>query len=67
MSLAEDEDDFLAFTPLPAVPSPCVGICRMAGDGFCEGCGRTLGEIAEWSLASDDRRHAILARIAARR
>ena len=64
MSAAEDEDDFLAFTPLPAVESPCVSICRMK-DGLCEGCGRTLNEIAEWSMASDDRRREILARIAA--
>lgn len=64
MSATGDEDDFLAFTPLPAVQSPCVSICRMK-DGLCEGCGRTLGEIAEWSMASDDRRRAILARIAA--
>ena len=63
MSAIEDEDDFLAFTPLPAVESPCVSICRMK-DGLCEGCGRTLDEIAEWSMASDDRRREILARIA---
>ena len=64
MTAAEDEDDFLDFTPLPTVESPCVSICRMS-DGLCEGCGRTLDEIAEWSTASDDRRRAILARIAA--
>ena len=64
MNTTEDEDDFLDFTPLPAVESPCVNICRMKG-GLCEGCGRTLGEIAEWSMATDDRRRAILARIAA--
>lgn len=64
MTQAEDEDDFLAFTPLSAVASPCVGVCRMKRDGCCEGCGRTLDEIAEWSLASDDRRREIRARIA---
>ena len=64
MSAIEDEDDFLAFPPLPAVESPCISICRMK-DGLCEGCGRTLDEIAEWSTASDDRRREILARIAA--
>lgn len=63
MSASEDEDDFLDFTPVPAVDSPCVSICRMK-DGLCEGCGRTLDEIAEWSTATDDRRRAILARIA---
>jgi predicted Fe-S protein YdhL (DUF1289 family) len=66
VSSVEDEDDFLDFTPLPMVESPCVNICRMK-DGLCEGCGRTLGEIAEWSMATDDRRQAILARIAAAR
>lgn len=66
MTAVEDEDDFLDFTPLPAVESPCVNICRMK-DGLCEGCGRTLGEIAEWSMATDERRRAILARIATAR
>ena len=64
MTGIEDEDDFLDFTPVPTVESPCVSICRMK-DGLCEGCGRTLDEIAEWSMASDDRRREILARIAA--
>ncbi|WP_447727108.1 DUF1289 domain-containing protein [Sphingomonas koreensis] len=66
MTATEDEDDFLDFTPLPAVESPCVNICRMTG-GLCEGCGRTLDEIAEWSNATDDRRRDILARIAGAR
>jgi predicted Fe-S protein YdhL (DUF1289 family) len=39
----------------------------MRDDGVCAGCGRTLGEIAEWSLASDDRRRAILDRISGSR
>lgn len=59
-----DEDDFLDFTPVPAVESPCIGVCRIDDRGVCAGCRRTLGEIAEWSRASDERRRAILARIA---
>lgn len=62
--MAEDEDGFLDFTPIPAVASPCIGICRIGQDDVCQGCRRTLEEIAEWSIASDDRRRAILARIA---
>ena len=32
------------------VPSPCISICRMdPASGFCEGCLRTLPEIAGWS------------------
>lgn len=63
MSDSEVEDDFLDFTPVATVESPCVSICRMK-NGLCEGCRRTIGEIAEWSGASDDRRREILARIA---
>lgn len=34
---------------LPAVSSPCVGICRLDASGYCEGCHRTGSEIAAWS------------------
>jgi hypothetical protein len=27
--------------------SPCVNVCRVGDSGVCEGCGRTLAEIAE--------------------
>lgn len=43
-----------------AVASPCVNICRLDAHGLCVGCRRTLGEIAEWSGASDARRLEIL-------
>jgi predicted Fe-S protein YdhL (DUF1289 family) len=37
-----------------AVPSPCVNVCRMdERTGWCEGCLRTLDEIAAWSALSD--------------
>jgi predicted Fe-S protein YdhL (DUF1289 family) len=41
------------------VPSPCIGVCRMAPEGtHCEGCFRTLAEIGAWSQAdADARRH----------
>ena len=36
------------------VPSPCISICRMdAASGFCEGCLRTIQEIAAWSRMAD--------------
>lgn len=44
------------------ITSPCTGICTMDGAlGFCLGCGRTAGEVAEWALADDMRRSAIWA------
>jgi uncharacterized protein len=42
------------------VPSPCINICRLDGQGLCVGCRRTIDEIAEWSLASEARRREIL-------
>jgi predicted Fe-S protein YdhL (DUF1289 family) len=33
-----------------AIPSPCTNVCRIdPASGFCEGCLRTLDEIAAWS------------------
>lgn len=50
------------------VPSPCIGTCRMdQRSGLCEGCLRTLDEIAAWGQASDPHKLAILAQVAKRR
>ena len=36
------------------VPSPCISICRIDPEcGFCEGCLRTIEEIAAWSRMGD--------------
>jgi len=36
------------------VPSPCISICRMNPESrFCEGCLRTIDEIAAWSRMGD--------------
>ncbi len=44
--------------------SPCVSVCRMhATTGLCEGCFRTMDEIAAWGNAGDDSRRAIWAQI----
>lgn len=49
------------------VPSPCISVCRMdAITGWCEGCFRSLDEIAGWSRASDSEKRAIWAQLAAR-
>jgi predicted Fe-S protein YdhL (DUF1289 family) len=49
------------------VPSPCISVCRMdRATGLCEGCFRTLDEIAEWGLASDQEKRAIWQRLAER-
>jgi len=50
-----------------SVPSPCIDVCRMdAQSGLCEGCLRTVDEIAGWSTATDAQKTHILAAIAQR-
>ena len=42
------------------VPSPCVSICRMNPvTELCEGCFRTLDEIADWSRLGDDAKREV--------
>ena len=51
-----------------AVTTPCVEVCRMnPRTGLCEGCARTLDEIARWSSLGDEARRAILARLPERK
>ncbi|MGE4534299.1 DUF1289 domain-containing protein [Halomonas sp.] len=46
--------------------SPCVRICRVTpGGGRCEGCGRSLDEIAAWSRLDEDAREAVWQRLEA--
>ena len=51
--ILERAQDVLA---LPAgdtlmLPSPCISVCRMdEASGLCEGCMRTLEEIAAWGM-----------------
>ncbi|MGO4331871.1 DUF1289 domain-containing protein [Cupriavidus sp. 2TAF22] len=49
------------------VPSPCRNVCRMdTASGYCEGCLRTIEEIAAWSGSDDAGRRATWARLPAR-
>ena len=49
------------------VPSPCKNICVMdEPSGHCSGCGRTLDEIALWSVLDDDDKRAVWALLPAR-
>jgi uncharacterized protein len=48
-------------SPSAATPSPCINICRMdETSGWCEGCLRTLDEIACWSLLDDTEKAAVV-------
>jgi predicted Fe-S protein YdhL (DUF1289 family) len=45
--------------PLPIL-SPCIGICRLGSDGWCEGCLRSGDEIARWVAMGEAERHRLM-------
>ncbi|MDO5691808.1 MAG: DUF1289 domain-containing protein [Pseudomonadota bacterium] len=50
--------------PENAVPSPCIGVCRISPvTGWCEGCYRRLEEIGGWAGMSNAERMEVWARI----
>jgi len=54
--------------PSVGLKSPCIGVCRMqVATGLCEGCQRTLDEIAAWSSLDDEGRHVVMRLVRARR
>ena len=60
----------LLLTLIAEVPvkSPCTNVCRIdAASGWCEGCLRTLDEIAAWSALDEVARGAVCADLALRR
>ena len=52
----------------PGVASPCTSVCRMdPRTGWCEGCLRTLDEIAGWATLEDAAKRAVWHALAQRR
>ena len=52
----------------PTVASPCTSVCRMSEHtGWCEGCLRTLDEIAAWSRLTDADKHSVWVLLGQRR
>jgi len=50
------------------IKSPCIDVCRMSERlGLCEGCLRTLDEIARWPEMSDADKRLVLASLTDRR
>ena len=51
-----------------SVSSPCIDVCTVDTEtGYCEGCLRTMDEIALWGRLNDAGKREILRRIARRR
>jgi len=53
---------------ITAVPSPCISVCRIdPATGWCEGCCRTIDEIAHWGLFDDEEKIAVWTELKRRR
>jgi len=53
---------------LPAVESPCINICRIDdATGWCEGCLRTIDEIAAWASLDESAQRALCDQLPSRR
>lgn len=49
---------------MSAVSTPCIEICVIdPASRLCEGCGRTLSEIAQWGQLTEAERQAIMAEL----
>lgn len=47
--------------------TPCVNICAIDPEtGLCEGCGRTIREIASWASLAPEERRRIMAELPGR-
>lgn len=56
-----------ALAGVGAVPSPCVSVCQMnPRTGWCEGCFRTIDEIASWSALDEADKRRVWAQLTQR-
>jgi len=45
-----------------SMDSPCIDECEIDG-GFCEGCGRSVQQIATWRNLTEERRQKIMEKL----
>ena len=49
---------------MAAIETPCIKVCIVEHhSGLCLGCGRTLGEIANWTAFTDGERSRVMAEL----
>ncbi|MES2097982.1 MAG: DUF1289 domain-containing protein [Pseudomonadota bacterium] len=53
--------DFISIVPVEKIDSPCVNVCTIGRDRQCQGCRRTIGEIARWTSMTPAERDAVMA------
>lgn len=61
-------EDFVERVAPQRIASPCVNLCRIHPvTRRCEGCARTIEEIARWTSMTDTERDLVMAELPARK
>ena len=55
--------DFISIVPVQKIESPCVNVCTIGKDRLCQGCRRSINEIANWSRLTARERKAVMAEL----
>ena len=58
--------DFISIVPVEKIDSPCVNVCKITRNRQCEGCRRTINEIARWTSMTPAERDAVMAALPGR-
>ena len=45
------------------VSTPCIGVCQYDNEDICRGCFRTLDEISNWALMTEEERKEIMKKL----
>jgi len=51
---------FFRKPPPKPILTPCIGVCTLDATGHCEGCHRTIDEIANWGTFGDTERTRLM-------
>ena len=43
--------------------TPCIGVCQYDNEDICGGCFRTLDEISNWALMTEEERKEIMKKL----
>lgn len=43
--------------------TPCIGVCQYDNEDICRGCFRTLDEISNWALMTEEERKEIMKKL----
>lgn len=49
------------------VKSPCIKVCQHDSNGVCYGCRRTIAEVGDWGLYTNEQKQAVIDQLGSRK